>query len=271
MKIILIIVSLLVATSVYSQKEEARYFSAPKGMSFCQSGSFNQKRIISGDTVNKTLSIRAFWISNEITNKEFREFYNSVKSNPLDTIFRVDLKTMQIIKRSYADIFTEIKNDLINNTELNDENYFFNKKYDDYPVVGVTNTGANYYCIWFTNKVNTKNKVKKNAILVDFRLPTEPEWEYASTFNNGKFQDKRQEIDKSKSGKKNEIGIYNMGGNVAEWTMTSDNIDNKEVYIIRGGSWKGQKDITLRESRSPFYSSDNLGFRIVREFLIPNK
>lgn len=269
MKTLLITVSLLVTISVYSQKGEVWHFPKTKGMSFCQAGSFNQERIINRDTVNKTISVQAFWISNEITNKEFREFYNSVKSNPLDTIFRFDLKTKQIIKKSNADIFSEIKDDLINNPKLNNENYFFNKKYDDYPVVGVTNTGAQYYCIWFTNKVNTKNKKKK--IIVNFRLPTETEWEYASNFSDGKFKDNRQKINKSKSGKKNKIGIYNMEGNVSEWTMTSEIVDNKEVYIIRGGSWKGQKGTKLRRKMNSFDSSDDVGFRIVREFLMQKK
>ncbi len=270
MKTVLIIVSLLAATSVYSQKEKALYYSAPKGMSFCQMGSFNQKRIINGDTVKKTVSMHPFWISNEITNKEFRVFYDSIKSNPSDTIYQIDLKTMHITKKSYADIFPEIKNEL-ENTELNDENYFFNKKYDDYPVVGVTNVGARYYCIWLTREVNAKNKVKDNAMVINFRLPTETEWEYASTFTNGEFQDNRQKIDKSKRGQKNKIGIYNMGGNVSEWTTTRDSIDNKEVYIVRGGSWKGPKGTALRKRMSPLYSSDDLGFRIVRDYLMSKK
>lgn len=41
---------------------------------------------------SKEVSVDAFWISNEVTNKEYRAFLESLKENPNDSIRIFDLK-----------------------------------------------------------------------------------------------------------------------------------------------------------------------------------
>lgn len=57
-------------------------------------------------------------------------------------------------------------------------NYDKHPAYDDYPVVNITQEGAQLFCQWLTDKYNAapKRKYKK----VQFRLPTEAEWKLAA-------------------------------------------------------------------------------------------
>ena len=63
------------------------------------------------------------------------------------------------------------------------EKYFWHPAYDNYPVVGVSWTQANAFCVWRTSKLNDYLiKHKGQAGMSEFRLPTEAEWEWKSTF-----------------------------------------------------------------------------------------
>ncbi|RYD74862.1 MAG: hypothetical protein EOP53_17495, partial [Sphingobacteriales bacterium] len=145
------------------------------------------------------------------------------------------------------------------------KNYFTDEKYNDYPVIGVSWQQANAYCHWRTNQYNKINK--KQA--VEFRLPTEAEWEFAAIGISNKeksFDDYRlfpwdgidtrnekgryranfgNSIDQNnlyvkyyindgyflpgpvKIFKPNEYKLYNMAGNVAEWTA-----DKPDNYLV---------------------------------------
>src|SRR5690606_32561695 len=101
------------------------------------------------------------------------------------------------------------------------------------------------------------------------RLPSGLEWEYAANGGNEtiKFEfsgsDNADEVAiyKKKNAqvvgqkKPNELGIYDMTGNVWEWTTTNkDNLIYKEyetflkrdAYEIRGGSWRELQTLFLR-------------------------
>ena len=197
--------------------------------------------------------------------------------------------------------------------------YFSSPIYDDYPVVGVSWEQATAYCAWRTEYL--KQSYGMRGIDVEpFRLPTEAEWEYAARAGNndqtyswktdmprtekgcydGNF--KPGDGDYSRDGyiitapvgsyASNDFGLYDMSGNVAEWTSTawseagvlatSDinpdyqyNAAKEDPYrlkrkVIRGGSWKDQKYFIQVQTRTYEFqdtSKSYIGFRCVQPYL----
>jgi formylglycine-generating enzyme required for sulfatase activity len=134
-------------------------------------------------------------------------------------------------------------------------------------------------CQEFIQKLNARTEVKSAGII--FRLPTEEQWEYAcragSTGKYGLLADGREGIlDEmgwydDNSGyethpvgqkKPNAWGLYDMHGNVREWTASWD---SNYSCICRGGSWRnsaGRCGVDYRSSYIPDYWYGNLGFRL---------
>jgi len=137
-----------------------------------------------------------------------------------------------------------------------------------------------------------------------YRLPTEAEWEYAcragTTTDYSFGSDPRRAGEYAwsadNSGKKthpvaqkkpNPWGFFDLHGNVAEWCndmfakdayASSDATNPRgpkegEMYVLRGGSWKGSADLLRsyhRVSENPGFSDaclapDTMGFRCVRK------
>jgi formylglycine-generating enzyme required for sulfatase activity len=124
------------------------------------------------------------------------------------------------------------------------------------------------------------------------RLPSETEWEYAcragtttaystgpllSTTDanyNGEFPlpgqppgQNRGRVTPVASFPPNAFGLFDMHGNVWEWT--NDGYDDTRK-VIRGGSWRFDADsarCALRYHHRPGERGDSLGFRIVRDLI----
>lgn len=197
------------------------------------------------------------------------------------------------------------------------ENYFWHPAYQEYPVVGVNWKQARAFCHWKTKKKNDYLATKKNTIKVpDFRLPTEAEWEYAArggqefgTYPWGgpytvnvkgcfmaNFKPLRGDyaVDgalytvEADSYFPNGYGLYNMAGNVSEWTNTSyyendlqgpginltyDDSEEKRK-IIRGGSWKDIAyflQVSTRDYENRDSATSYLGFRTVQDHIKAKK
>lgn len=141
-------------------------------------------------------------------------------------------------------------------------------------------------CQEFISRLNEKTKMT-------FRLPTEAEWEYAARGGNKskKYRHSGGNVLDSvgwyvansdrtthdvATKQPNELGIYDMNGNVWEWC--SDWFDKNsykywckknpkgawfgDARVLRGGSWHGELmycRIANRNSEPPTYNSDNIG------------
>ena len=126
---------------------------------------------------------------------------------------------------------------------------------------------------------------------MQFRLPTEEEWEYAARggkYTKGYVYSGSNELDrvawhngnarKTKKVKKrsaNELGIYDMSGNVWEWCESKYRYYDKErnvnlgkdgqMYCIRGGGWQLPPTscrVSWRGKRLPDLKNSFGGFRL---------
>ena len=114
--------------------------------------------------------------------------------------------------------------------------------------------------------------ITHNTAADGYRLPTEPEWEWAASGGilGQKHQAEQQDKDVTLSAKTldpfyNELGIYNMSSNVWEWCW--DQEDSQGAHRIRSGIWSepnGKASGQARVSRSPDSRLSVLGFRLAR-------
>ena len=193
--------------------------------------------------------------------------------------------------------------------------YFSNPAYNDYPVVGVTWEQANAYCAWRTEYL-LKGLGPAARYVQRYRLPTEAEWEFAARGkdqnefpwdneavasgkgcfyanfkpDNGNYT-KDGNLITSRVGiySANSNGLYDMAGNVAEWTSTiyteagveamndinpqlKYNAAQEDPYrlkrkSVRGGSWKDPESYIRSAWRTAEYQNQPrsyIGFRCVR-------
>jgi formylglycine-generating enzyme required for sulfatase activity len=200
------------------------------------------------------------------------------------------------------------------------EKYFWHPGFDEYPVVGVNHKQATAFTIWRSRLMNNYLRSKGQPEVMDYRLPTEAEWEYAArgglensmypwggmyTRNDkgcflanfkplrGRYSDDGGNTSMAvASYSPNDFGLYDMSGNVAEWTSGafdesaySFTHDFNPTYkynalpddphvmkrkVIRGGSWKdigyylqcGTRTYEYQDSAKSY-----IGFRCVRDYI----
>jgi gliding motility-associated lipoprotein GldK len=198
--------------------------------------------------------------------------------------------------------------------------YFWHPSFDDYPVVGISWNQANAFSHWRTDFMNTA--LRKNGVVdvMAYRLPLETEWEYAARggldlsmypwggpytrnyegcflanfkpLRGNYIDDGNVYAGKVGSYEPNEYGLYDMSGNVAEWTrcayhpsayLFQHDLQPDYEYnatpqdppvlkrkVIRGGSWKdvayflqtSARDYEYQDSTKPY-----VGFRNVRSYI----
>lgn len=104
----------------------------------------------------------------EVTNLEYRTF--------LFDLLIHDKKEAFLIAKPYQQLWLDSPGQAIKK-EMKD-NYFSDKRYNDYPVVNISPEGAELYCRWLGNIVELKNRK------VVARLPYENEWMKAAKGKN---------------------------------------------------------------------------------------
>lgn len=205
------------------------------------------------------------------------------------------------------------------------EKYFWHRAYDHYPVVGINWKQARAFCVWRTEFQNAHLNSKKGEVSFgEFRLPTEAEWEWAArggyalnpypwggpytTNEKGCFLanfkprrgnyiadgDLRTSIVAHYPA--NDWGLYDMAGNVAEWTNSAfdpssynftwdmnpnytytakeDDPPVLKRKVIRGGSWKDIShylQVTTRAYEYQDTAKSYIGFRTIQPYLGRNK
>ena len=200
--------------------------------------------------------------------------------------------------------------------------YFSHPNYDNYPVVGVSWEQANAFCAWRTDFL-LKGMGAHAKWIQRYRLPSEAEWEFAARGKEASRFPWEQDETKSDAGcyyanykpgdgnytkdgslitsqcgifSANSNGLYDMAGNVAEWTSTvyteagvlqmSDINPNLQYRAaledpysmkkkaVRGGSWKDPVRYIQGATRTYEYQNESrsyIGFRCVRSYAGSNR
>lgn len=194
--------------------------------------------------------------------------------------------------------------------------YFWMPGYAEYPVVGVTWEQANAFCHWRTSFLKDVGGMMTNA----YRLPTEAEWEYAARggrkmamypwgdkyardsegcfmanfkpYRGSYYDDMGVSTMSVKQFYPNDFGLYDMAGNVAEWTASAysaianvsvhdmnpsysynarkDDPDILKRKVVKGGSWKDVSyylQCGVRTYEYQYESRSYIGFRCVRSYI----
>ena len=199
-------------------------------------------------------------------------------------------------------------------------NYFRHPAFDNYPVVGIDWYQASAFSNWRTKFFKEFQPNGEYKLVDDFRLPTEHEWEYAAkggvslakfpwegayvrnekgcmlaNFKPGRgnyYSDGGIYTVRADSYWPNGYGLYNMAGNVSEWTSSAYyeeaysfiqelNPDIKYTSkegdalvntrkVTRGGSWKDIAYYIQTGARDWEYGNNaksHIGFRCVTSAL----
>jgi gliding motility-associated lipoprotein GldK len=244
------------------------------------------------------------------TSKGLEQPLSNFLVSQTEAVYPDSLVWMRDFSYSYNEPFTRL--------------YFSHPSYNDYPVVGVTWKQAVAFCHWRTNNSNfylDKGNKRDEKIDGIYRLPTEAEWEYAARGNSktnamypwgspytrtkegrllANFKPGRGDYfgsdakndniytSKVQSFPENGYKLYDMAGNVAEWTSSvyyeggynfmgdfspdlqynakEGDPTSMKRKVTRGGSWKDiayNIQVSTRNYEYQDTAKSYIGFRCV--------
>lgn len=181
----------------------------------------------------------------------------SEDNNPLHKVEVSDflIGKYEVTNSQFANFLEDYKSDVVKEGENEGKTLYYEcnwgiegrkpvKGYESHPAIYITWYGAQEYCKWAGG-----------------RLPTEEEWEYAARggfygnrehlYSGGMELDSLGVYTSNSRGKPqqvgtkvpNELGIYDMSGNVWEWCSDTFNRDKHLYAIVRGGAWFMERPI----------------------------
>ncbi len=236
-----------------AKNDEEAAANTPKGMVFVKGGDYKMGCDFERDgecTQKDTrplhqVTISSFYMDrNEVTNKQFCTFLNTIKNDQVSAYIKLDGthngERCRIVREGL--------------------HFTVERGYENHPVIYVTWYGASAY-----------------ARSMGKRLPTEAEWEFAARGGdtaNGPFSgsiDAPGEVawysnnsgafaQQVMSKRPNELGIYDMSGNVWEWC--ADWYDENYYYRSAKVNPKGAKEGTFRSLRGGAFGSSEKGLKV---------
>lgn len=275
---------------------------------------------------SRKLEYRYWWIDFEgAARKDGKdEEYGEVNSlNQLHSVRGHSDRSQFVIEETipvYPDTLVWVHDFTYSFNEPLTETYFWHPAYDDYPVVGITWGQTKAFNAWRTQILNEWKQFNGESFVQRFRMPSEAEWEFAargglelSPFPWGgpyvrnilgcplaNFKPMRGDYVEDagchtvpiESYSANDYGLFQMAGNVSEWTNTAydesvydfthdmspeyqyhakaDDAPSLKRKVIRGGSWKDIGYYCQTGTRSFEYqdtAKSYIGFRCVMSYL----
>jgi len=225
--------------------------------------------------INERLVKDSVFVTNEIIDKYFgeqiiREFYISkyLFTNK-DLVDILNSLKMRSVKEESYEIINEYNKALPVKWDAINERYYIKEGYEEHPVVGISWYGA-----------------KLIAELFNGRLPYENEWIVAAKAGNrgqlypwgnneptkdiANYEENVGQTSPVGAYTANELGLYDMAGNVEEWCENTVELENgqesKHEKIVKGGCWYKPADNLLCDSKRTRWakmSATGIGFRIV--------
>lgn len=296
------------------QGREGWEMTVPYGMVTIPAGTFHmgqadQDVAATQINFNKQITIGGFYMDDtEITNNEYRQFMEAILQDSAQIVGEDE-----IMELYYPDTTVWVKDFSHHMGDPLMVYYYSHPAFDDYPVVGVSWEAAKYFSRWRTEYLNEYRASNGLFPMPNFRLPSEAEWEYAArggrdmakypwggpyirnskgcmlaNFKPGRgnyFDDGFAYTAPVASYFANDYGLYDMSGNVAEWTEDAYNpasvpmvwdlnptfFDETEPRkVVRGGSWKDIAYFLETGTRTfEFKDSTNasIGFRCAMTYL----
>ena len=130
--------------------------------------------------------------------------------------------------------------------------YFVYAGYENYPVVYISWYGAKAYIKWLNDKTG-----------LEYRLPTQEEWQEVAQLEQGGVV--TTSLSEVKSKRANLLGIYDLYGNVAEW---SEDDFGEFSKVVLGGSFKTGRAFfspsMINSMNAHSSKNSDIGFRLVR-------
>ncbi len=296
------------------QGREGWEMTVPYGMVTIPAGTFHmgqadQDVAATQINFNKQITIGGFYMDDtEITNNEYRQFMEAILQDSAQIVGEDE-----IMELYYPDTTVWVRDFSHHMGDPLMVYYYSHPAFDDYPVVGVSWEAAQYFSRWRTDYLNEYRASNGLFPMPNFRLPSEAEWEYAArggrdmakypwggpyirnskgcmlaNFKPGRgnyFDDGFAYTAPVASYFANDYGLYDMSGNVAEWTEDAYNpasvplvwdlnptfFDETEPRkVVRGGSWKDIAYFLETGTRTfEFKDSTNasIGFRCAMTYL----